>query len=178
MNDSGPPQDGALVGEFSVADREVTCQEFVELITDYFEGALTPRTLSQVEEHLVMCDWCVTYAGDKYATRSPRYGRSGHGRRLSHRRPRARHRRAADQLAACTTLDQLLATTGRLAEEIPDTRISLTIAGDGAVRALSGAPPTSAYIAAHAALRLDGPAGYTAERACSRAGSWSGSACA
>jgi hypothetical protein len=78
---------------------------------------------------------------------------------------RARHGQAADQLAACTTLDQLLMTTRRLAEEIPDTRISLTIAGDGAVRALSGAAPTSAYIAAHAALRLDGPSGYTAERA-------------
>ena len=62
MDDSPPRQDGALVGEFSVADHEVTCQEFVELITDYFEEALTPRTLSLVEEHLVMCDWCVTYA--------------------------------------------------------------------------------------------------------------------
>jgi anti-sigma factor RsiW len=40
---------------------EVTCQEFVELITDYFEGALPGRTLSQVEEHLVICDWCATY---------------------------------------------------------------------------------------------------------------------
>lgn len=62
MNESPCRQDGALPGGFSVADHEVTCQEFVELITDYFEGALTPRTLSQVEEHLVMCDWCVTYA--------------------------------------------------------------------------------------------------------------------
>ena len=44
-----------------LAATEVTCQEFVELVTDYFEGALEPRTLSQVEEHLVMCDWCVTY---------------------------------------------------------------------------------------------------------------------
>jgi predicted anti-sigma-YlaC factor YlaD len=62
VNESPPRQDAALPGEFSVADHEVTCQEFVELITDYFEGTLTPRTLSQVEEHLVMCDWCVTYA--------------------------------------------------------------------------------------------------------------------
>ena len=36
---------------------------------------------------------------------------------------------------------------------------------DGAFRALTGAPPTSAYIAAHAAMRLDGAAGYAAERA-------------
>jgi predicted anti-sigma-YlaC factor YlaD len=40
---------------------EVNCQQFVELITEYFEGALAPRTLSHVEEHLVMCDWCTTY---------------------------------------------------------------------------------------------------------------------
>jgi anti-sigma factor RsiW len=51
-----------MAGEFGVGDHEVTCRQFVELITDYFEEALTPRTLSQVEEHLVMCDWCVTHA--------------------------------------------------------------------------------------------------------------------
>jgi predicted anti-sigma-YlaC factor YlaD len=47
---------------------EVTCQQFVELITDYFEGALGPPTLSRVEEHLVMCDWCVTYADQMEST--------------------------------------------------------------------------------------------------------------
>jgi hypothetical protein len=83
---------------------------------------------------------------------------------------RARRRQAADQLTACSTLDQLLAATRRLAEEIPHTRISLTIAGDGAFRALTGAPATAAYIAAHAALRLDGPPGYAVER--SRQSRW------
>ena len=77
---------------------------------------------------------------------------------------RARRRLAADQVSACTTLDQLLAAARRLAEEIPETRINLTIAGDGAVRALSGASATSAYIAAHAAWRLDGPSAYADER--------------
>jgi predicted anti-sigma-YlaC factor YlaD len=47
---------------------EVTCQQFVELVTDYFEGALTARTLGQVEEHLVMCDWCVAYVEQMQAT--------------------------------------------------------------------------------------------------------------
>ena len=47
--------------DFSVSADEVTCQQFVELITDYLEGALTARTVGHVEEHLVMCDWCVTY---------------------------------------------------------------------------------------------------------------------
>jgi predicted anti-sigma-YlaC factor YlaD len=51
-----------------VTAHEVTCQQFVELVTDYFEGALAQRTLSQVEEHLVMCDWCATYAEQMQST--------------------------------------------------------------------------------------------------------------
>ena len=47
---------------------EITCRQFIELITDYFEDALEPRTLDQVEEHLVMCDWCVTYLEQMRAT--------------------------------------------------------------------------------------------------------------
>ena len=78
---------------------------------------------------------------------------------------RAGQRHAARRLATCGTLDDVLVAARQLAEDIPETRISLTIAGDGAVRALTGAAPTSAYIAAHAAMRLDGPAGYADERA-------------
>jgi hypothetical protein len=78
---------------------------------------------------------------------------------------RAGHPAEAQELAASPTLDHTLDAARRLAKEIPDTRISLTIAGDGAVRALTGAAPTSAYIAAHAAMRVDGAAGYAAERA-------------
>ena len=40
---------------------EVVCREFVELITDYWEGALPEDQVALVEEHLVMCDWCKTY---------------------------------------------------------------------------------------------------------------------
>ena len=61
--------------------------------------------------------------------------------------------------------DEVLVAARQLADDISDTRISLTMAGDGAFRALTGAPPPSAYIAAHAAMRLDGAAGYAAERA-------------
>ena len=43
------------------ASRELTCQELVELVTEYLEGALAPTRLDLVEEHLVMCDWCVAY---------------------------------------------------------------------------------------------------------------------
>jgi predicted anti-sigma-YlaC factor YlaD len=63
-----PPHNGRSAGELSVAAGEVTCQQFVELVTAYFEGALEARTLSQVEEHLVMCDWCVTYVEQMQAT--------------------------------------------------------------------------------------------------------------
>ena len=77
---------------------------------------------------------------------------------------RTKHEQAASRLAACTTLDEVRVEAAQLAEQLPDTRISLTIARGGAVRALTGAPATSAYIAAHAAMRLDGPAAYTAER--------------
>jgi predicted anti-sigma-YlaC factor YlaD len=55
-------------GAFTVTDDEVTCRQFVELVTDYFEGSLTPRTLGHMEEHLVMCDWCTTYAEQMKAT--------------------------------------------------------------------------------------------------------------
>jgi hypothetical protein len=78
---------------------------------------------------------------------------------------RAGHWHEAQRLATAPTLDDALTAARQLADAIPDTRISLTIAGDGAFRALTGAPPTSAYIAAHAAMRLDGTAGYAAERA-------------
>jgi predicted anti-sigma-YlaC factor YlaD len=40
---------------------EVTCREFVELVTEYWEGALPEDRLELVEEHLVMCDWCKVY---------------------------------------------------------------------------------------------------------------------
>jgi predicted anti-sigma-YlaC factor YlaD len=68
VHDPGPRRDGHLANEFSVSANEVTCQQFVELVTDYFEGALGSRTLSQVEEHLVMCDWCATYVEQMRAT--------------------------------------------------------------------------------------------------------------
>lgn len=68
MHNPAPREDGHPASEFSVTADEITCQQFVELITDYFEAALGPATLSQVEEHLVMCDWCVAYADQMEAT--------------------------------------------------------------------------------------------------------------
>lgn len=68
MDDLPTPRDGPIAGDFSAVADEVTCQQFVELITDYLEGSLTTRTLSSVEEHLVMCDWCATYLEQMDAT--------------------------------------------------------------------------------------------------------------
>ena len=68
MHSSGPPHNGHSASAFDLPADEVTCEEFVELVTEYFEGALQARTLSHVEEHLVMCDWCVTYVEQVQAT--------------------------------------------------------------------------------------------------------------
>ena len=40
----------------------ITCQEVVELITDYLEEALPPEEASRFEQHLNLCEGCVRYA--------------------------------------------------------------------------------------------------------------------
>ena len=40
---------------------DLTCQELVELVTDYLEGALTQDVRRRFEEHLAVCPGCVTY---------------------------------------------------------------------------------------------------------------------
>ena len=40
---------------------ELACDELVELLTDYLEGALEPGRRAAVEEHLVICPGCATY---------------------------------------------------------------------------------------------------------------------
>lgn len=41
--------------------RELTCQELVELVTDYLEGTLPPPDRVRFEEHLATCPDCPTY---------------------------------------------------------------------------------------------------------------------
>jgi anti-sigma factor RsiW len=36
----------------------MSCQELVELVTDYLEGALDPPEHARVEEHLAACEGC------------------------------------------------------------------------------------------------------------------------
>jgi anti-sigma factor RsiW len=46
----------------------MSCQELVELLTDYVEGVLDEPTLSLVENHLALCVGCVTYIDQMRAT--------------------------------------------------------------------------------------------------------------
>lgn len=39
----------------------LSCQELVELVTDYLEGALAERDLRAFEGHLADCDGCTEY---------------------------------------------------------------------------------------------------------------------
>jgi anti-sigma factor RsiW len=47
---------------------EPACQEFVELVSDYLEGALDRRTRRRVEAHLAGCDGCEAYLEQIRAT--------------------------------------------------------------------------------------------------------------
>jgi anti-sigma factor RsiW len=39
----------------------VICREFVELVTHYFDGALSPEDTRDFEEHIARCDGCAEY---------------------------------------------------------------------------------------------------------------------
>lgn len=43
------------------ADDELVCQELVELVTAYLEGALGPRGRARFEAHLAECEHCTMY---------------------------------------------------------------------------------------------------------------------
>ncbi len=45
----------------NVALDDLTCQEFVELVTDYLEGALDQPTRLRFEDHLIDCPDCPVY---------------------------------------------------------------------------------------------------------------------
>jgi len=42
-------------------NREMTCQELVEVITDYLENRLTPAERDRFEAHLSTCRGCTNY---------------------------------------------------------------------------------------------------------------------
>lgn len=46
----------------------LSCQELVELVTDYFEDALSPPDRARFEAHLEECDPCVHYLEQMWTT--------------------------------------------------------------------------------------------------------------
>lgn len=40
---------------------DMTCQELVELVTDYFENTLSPADRERFDAHIGVCDPCQTY---------------------------------------------------------------------------------------------------------------------
>jgi hypothetical protein len=46
----------------------ITCQEVVELVTDYFEGALPADQVELFEQHLNFCQGCESYVDQMRTT--------------------------------------------------------------------------------------------------------------
>jgi anti-sigma factor RsiW len=46
----------------------ISCQELVDLVTEYLEGALPPEETILFEQHLNFCDGCVVYLEQFRAT--------------------------------------------------------------------------------------------------------------
>lgn len=46
----------------------MSCQELVELVTDYFEDALPPEERARFEAHLAECSGCTTHLEQVRAT--------------------------------------------------------------------------------------------------------------
>jgi anti-sigma factor RsiW len=47
---------------------ELSCQELVELVTDYLEGSLAPEQRARFDEHLTECPGCESYVEQMRAT--------------------------------------------------------------------------------------------------------------
>jgi len=60
----------------------MTCQELVELITDYFDGALPESERAAFEAHVALCPGCATYLQQMRATI-----RTAHDARALEQRP-------------------------------------------------------------------------------------------
>jgi len=45
----------------SVYAEQLSCQELVELVTDYLEGALSEEETARFESHIGLCDGCNVY---------------------------------------------------------------------------------------------------------------------
>ena len=45
----------------SVDVEQLSCQELVELVTDYLEGALSPGEAARFDDHIGRCTGCAAY---------------------------------------------------------------------------------------------------------------------
>ena len=46
----------------------LTCREFVEVLTQYLEGALEPEQRADIERHIVICRGCSNYVEQMRST--------------------------------------------------------------------------------------------------------------
>jgi len=44
-----------------VSHQELTCEELVEIVTEYLEGGLTDAERKRFEEHVAVCKGCANY---------------------------------------------------------------------------------------------------------------------
>jgi anti-sigma factor RsiW len=44
-----------------MALHDLTCQQLVEVVTDFLESSLDPEERDLFERHLAMCSWCQSY---------------------------------------------------------------------------------------------------------------------
>lgn len=51
-----------------ILDRNLTCSELVELVTEYLEGGLGTDDAERFEEHLTLCPACVAHFDQMRAT--------------------------------------------------------------------------------------------------------------
>ena len=57
-----------MVRLLSAWRRDLVCRDAVALMTDYLEGALSPRQLARLQRHLAGCDGCDEYLRQFEAT--------------------------------------------------------------------------------------------------------------
>lgn len=60
---------GELIDRLRHRDDALRCQEIVELVTDYLEGALDERTRASFDRHLTTCAECTRYLDQARLTR-------------------------------------------------------------------------------------------------------------
>lgn len=51
-------------------DEAVDCQTLVEVVTDWMEGELPPKTRVEIELHIATCAGCIAYVEQLRATRT------------------------------------------------------------------------------------------------------------